>query len=100
MEVQIGSIKFHMRQTKSEIFKISDLKRRGVISAEICEVFEEAERQRIKRKRKDNILEWWLGWSNHRQLLKVFRETRMQNRLKQVHPLSRQRKEIQLTLEK
>ena len=88
MEVQIGSIKFHMRQTKSEIFKISDLKRRGVISAEICEVFEEAERQRIKRKRKDNILEWWLGWSNHRQLLKVFRETRMQNRLKQVNEAS------------
>jgi len=88
MEVQIGSIKFHMRQTKSEIFKISDLKRRGVISAEICEVFEEAERKRIKRKRKDNILEWWLGWSNHRQLLKVFRETRMQNRLKQVNEAS------------
>ena len=64
------------------------MKRRGVISAEICEVFEEAERQRIKRKRKDNILEWWLGWSNHRQLLKVFRETRMQNRLKQVNEAS------------
>ena len=53
MEVQIGSIKFHIRQTRSEILKISDLKRRGVISAEICEVFEEAERQRIKRKHKD-----------------------------------------------
>jgi hypothetical protein len=87
MEVQIGSIKFHIRQTKSEILKISDLKRRGV-SAEIYEVFEEAERKRIKRKRKDNILEWWLGWSNHRQLLKVFRETRMQNRLKQVNEAS------------
>ena len=88
MDVQIGSIKFHVRQTKSEILKISDLKRRGVISAEIYEVFEEAERKRIKRKRKDNILEWWLGWSNHRQLLKVFRETRMQNRLKQVNEAS------------
>ena len=88
MEVQIGSIKFHIRQTRSEILKISDLKRRGVISAEICEVFEEAERQRIKRKHKDNILEWWLGWSNHRQLLKVFRETRIENRLKQVNEAS------------
>lgn len=80
MEMQIGFIQQNIRKTYSEIFQIADLKRRGVISAEICDVFEKAERYWVKRKRKENVLEWWLGWNNHRQLLKVFRETRMENR--------------------
>jgi hypothetical protein len=82
MELQIGFIQKNIRKTHSEIVKLADLKRRGVISAEICHVFEKAERYWVKRKRKENVLEWWLGWTNHRQLLKVFRETRMENRSK------------------
>jgi hypothetical protein len=80
MEMQIGFIQQNIRKTFSEIVKLADLKRRGVISAEICDVFEKAERYWVKRKRKENVLEWWLGWTNHRQLLKVFRETRIENR--------------------
>jgi hypothetical protein len=80
MEMQIGFIQENIRKTHSEIVKLADLKRRGVINAEICDVFEKAERYWVKRKRKENVLEWWLGWTNHRQLLKVFRETRIENR--------------------
>jgi hypothetical protein len=71
------------RNTQQEVLKVGELRRRNIISAEICEVFEQAERrqekQKKKRNREDNILKWWLGWSNHRQLLKVLRETRMEH---------------------
>ena len=83
MEVQIGLIYTKMHNTQFEILKIAELKRRNVISAEISEVFEHAEKARkIKQKRKDNILKWWLGWSNYRQLLKVLRETRIEHRFR------------------
>ena len=85
MGVQIGSIQSHIRQTHSDMLKIADLKRRGVLSADICKVLENAEQYWVKqRKSKTNILQWWLGWSNHRQLLKIFRETRMGNRRIQI----------------
>jgi hypothetical protein len=71
------------RNTQQEVLEIGELRRRNIISAEMCEVFEQAERrqekQKKKRNREDNILKWWLGWSNHRQLLKVLRETRMEH---------------------
>ena len=71
------------RNTQQEVLKVGELKRRNIISAEMCEVFEQAEqrqeKQKKKRNREDNILKWWLGWSNHRQLLKVLRETRMEH---------------------
>ena len=70
------------RNTQPEVLKVGELKRRNIISADMFEVFEQAERrqekQKKKRNREDNILKWWLGWSNHRQLLKVLRETRME----------------------
>lgn len=80
MEVQIDVIQCKMSQTQFEILQVAELKRKGVISAEISEVFEHANRRQCKQKRKDNILKWWLGWSNHRQLLKVLREMRMNYR--------------------
>lgn len=80
MEVQISLINTKMHNTQFEILKVHELKRRNIISAEISEVFEQAEKRQAKQKRKDNILKWWLGWSNHRQLLKVLRETRIENR--------------------
>jgi hypothetical protein len=71
------------RNTQQEVLEIGELRRRNIISAEMCEVFAQAERrqekQKKKRNREDNILKWWLGWSNHRQLLKVLRETRMEH---------------------
>ena len=81
-------ILYRSLHSKSQIdmFQIYELKRRGVISEEICEVFENAERLHSKRKPQENILKWWLGWSNHRQLLKVLRETRLDLRKSQVTP--------------
>ena len=70
------SLQYKLRNSPTDIFEVAELKRRGVISEEICEVFENAERIHGKRNRKGNVLKWWLGWSNHRQLFKVLRETR------------------------
>ena len=78
MEVLIRSIQSKIRNMYAENLKISDLKRRHVITAEICDVFDELERTLNKRKgKKVNVLKWWLGWENHRQLLKIMRQKQM-----------------------
>ena len=76
MKVLLESHQSKIRNSQTEIFQVAELKRRSFISQEICDVFENAER----RKPEENILKWWLGWSNHRQLLKVLRETRLDRR--------------------
>ena len=86
MEVLFESLQYKLRNSQTDILKVAELKRRGVISEDICEVFENAERIHGKRKRKENILKWWLGWSNHRQLFKVLRETRLDLRKSKVTP--------------
>ena len=76
MKVLLESHQSKIRNSQTEIFQVAELKRSSFISQEICDVFENAER----RKPEENILKWWLGWSNHRQLLKVLRETRLDRR--------------------
>ncbi len=78
MEIQTRSIQMKIRKIYTETLKVSELKKRGVISPEMLRAFEEEEQNQFKRKgRKMNILKWWLGWDNHRQLLKVLRELRL-----------------------
>ena len=77
MEILFKSIHYKLRISQMDILEVAELERRGIISEEVCEVFEKAERLYGKRKRKQNILKWWLGWSNHRKLVKVLRETRL-----------------------
>ena len=85
MEVLFESLQYKLRNSQTDILKVAELKRRGVISEEICKIFENAERLQGKHKRQENILKWWLGWSNHRQLFKILRETRLDLRKNQVN---------------
>lgn len=80
MEVLYSSIQYKFRLTQSmEGLKVEDLQMRGIISTEIGAVFSMAQQRQPKRGRKSsNILKWWLGWSNHSQLLKLLRETRLE----------------------
>ena len=85
MEVLFESLQYKLRNSQTDILKVAELKRRGVLSEEICKIFENAERLQGKHKRQENILKWWLGWSNHRQLFKILRETRLDLRKNQVN---------------
>ena len=85
MEVLFESLQYKLRNNQTNILKVAELKGIGVISEEICRIFENAERLQGKHKRQENILKWWLGWSNHRQLFKILRETRLDLRKNQVN---------------
>ena len=78
MEVLVKVIQVKIRNMYSEILQVSELNKKGIISAEVRQVFEEAEKRKAKRKKKKvNILKLWLGWDNLRQLLQVLRELRL-----------------------
>lgn len=78
MEVLYNSIQAKIRYTQSfDVLKVVELKNRAIIHVDVYNAFLSAEKRQPQKRKNTNILKWWLGWSNHRQLLKVLRETRL-----------------------
>lgn len=74
MDTLVELIKEKTEAIGVEVMEVSELRRKGVICAETARAFEQGD---CRRRRRKNVLKWWLGWENHRQLVKVLRKVRM-----------------------
>ena len=77
MESCMKDMQVKLRSVQSQTLNIKELRDRKVISHEMYKAFEEAKQIGYRRRKKENVLEWWLGWWDHGQLLKLSRQIRL-----------------------
>ena len=56
---------------------LDKLKETGIISDDVCQAFKSKVEWQQQTDSSENLLEWWIGWNNHRKLLKILRELKL-----------------------